>query len=258
MDNTLPENVHDPGYSTDFIGSSPVRGTAAEQKVIKNKKKQKKRKVTMAAEAIARRERHDYRESQLRLEAELAAEAHRPCSPEAVLTEPETRRPCTPAPQVFQHVLDELKLAGLSWGSFVEWISDPKSSCDAENRYEGFFCDQDQVLRVLNHWVSWRNCNSGQLLVKKWAVDHVRKRVSQEGRTATKDGLLQSRTMVIDKSFVLNFDLVGLYNRLTELCPTIEAILRSFCTTSKQLRELNEKTALRKQLVSSPRTRDYY
>ncbi|KAI0814766.1 hypothetical protein BC629DRAFT_1435903 [Irpex lacteus] len=49
-------------------------------------------------------------------------------------------------------------------------------------------------------------------------------------------------------SFVLSFDLVDLYKRLTDLCPTVEAILRSFCTTSKQRRELNEKTALRKQL----------
>lgn len=146
--------------------------------------------------------------------------------------------------------MDELELAGLSWGSFVEWVSNPDSSCDAGNRYEGFFREQDQVLRVLNHWVSWRNCNSGRQLVRRWALDHVRKRASEEGRAVTKDGLLQSRTMVIDKSFVLSFDLVDLYKRLTDLCPTVEAILRSFCTTSKQRRELNEKTALRKQLVS--------
>ncbi|KAI0814765.1 hypothetical protein BC629DRAFT_1588473 [Irpex lacteus] len=192
-DITLPADIH-PGYSSDFIGSSPVRGTAAEQKAIKNKKRQKKRKATMAAETIARRERHNYREQQLRHEAE----AQHPSPP--LLAEPESPR--TSAPQIFQHIMDELELAGLSWGSFVEWVSNPDSSCDAGNRYEGFFREQDQVLRVLNHWVSWRNCNSGRQLVRRWALDHVRKRASEEGRAVTKDGLLQSRTMVIDKLFV--------------------------------------------------------
>ena len=152
--------------------------------------------------------------------------------------------------EVYQHILDQLRTAGLTWGSFVEWVSDPTSPCEASLRYEGFFRDRAQVQRVLGHWTSWRNCTTGRMTVDQWATDRVKQRIEQEGNSATKRCILQSHTMAMDKSFILDFDLTALYEQLLALCPTTESILRVFCTTSRQSCLLNDKTALRKKLVS--------
>ena len=186
-----------------------------EKAAARRAKGQKKRKATVALASAARKDRHEWREKQF---------AHH----DSPIHQLEGIDPSLPmaedvSGEVYQHILDQLRTAGLTWGSFVEWVSDPTSPCEASLRYEGFFRDRAQVQRVLGHWTSWRNCASGRVTVDQWAIDRVKHRVTQEGNAVTKSHLLQSHSMVIDKSFVLNFDLPALYEQLVLLCPTLDS-----------------------------------
>lgn len=170
--------------------------------------------------------------------------------------EPEIEDNSKARERVFSAILDQLAVAELTCGDLVEWISDPNSSCPAENRYNGFFAAKDQVKRVLGHWSSWKNCSSGQALLRDWTLAFVSRRITKEGNKATESKLLQSRTMAIDRTFVLKFDIMRLYKELRELCqcPTTLQLFHALCTTRKQERKMKDssKMTLRKQLVSIP------
>ena len=243
-----PTKIHQEGYSSDgfttFVPSSPIRGTTKEKVAARRAKGQKKRQVTIALSNAARKDRLEWRENQLRQNGPESPDWD-PNASQSYSTQTEDI-----STEVYQCVLNQLDVAGLTWGSFIEWISDPTSSCEARLRYEGFFHNRDQVKRVLNHWTSWRNCTTGRMTVDQWATDRVKQRIEQEGNSATKSCILQSHTMAMDKSFILDFDLTALYEQLLALCPSTESILRVFCTTSRQSCLLNDKTALRKKLVS--------
>lgn len=150
---------------------------------------------------------------------------------------------------VFTSVLAELAAAELTWGDLVEWISDPDTSCPAENRYNGFLCSCRQVLQVLDQWTLWRNCLSGRRLVQEWALSYINGQVQKEGDKAMKSNILQSQKMRIDELFVLNFSLLGLYQQLSAMGSTITAILHAFSTTPRQERAMTDKIRIRKQQV---------
>lgn len=154
--------------------------------------------------------------------------------------------------KVFEDILAQLDNAGNTWGDFIEWVSDPFSSCPAHNRYDGFFRNKEQVHRVLTHWVSRRNCKTGREEVHKWTVKYLCRQISREGDTVTKSNLLQSRTMPINQAFVSGFSLLGLYRKLSMMCPITTSLLRKLATTPRQEPELakNENTEQRKQHVS--------
>lgn len=154
---------------------------------------------------------------------------------------------------VFEDVLDRLQRAGHTWGDLIEWISDPSSSCPANNRYDGFFNSADQVSQVLNNWASRHNCKSGRKAMNNWAVEHVRQKILREGDEVTKSNILQSHTMAIDRSFISGFSLTGLYRKLSMLCPVTTSLLHSLATTPRQDGSKTEQTEQRKEHVSAYR-----
>ena len=134
--------------------------------------------------------------------------------------------------EVMAEILATLSLAKLTWGDFVEWVSDPNSACPPTQRYDGFFRNPMQVTSVLAHWVSRQNCATGRQTIREWTTDHVSKLVQYEGAQATRSKLLQSHTKAVDESFALGFDLVHLYHELKKICPTIANVLSIFSTPS--------------------------
>ena len=75
--------------------------------------------------------------------------------------------------------------------------------------------------------------------------------MQKEGEQVTKSHILQSRKKLVDKSFVVGFSLVGLYQQLYTLCPTMTSILHKFSTNNKQELAMNDRIKLRKQQVST-------
>lgn len=120
----------------------------------------------------------------------------------------------------------------LLWGAFVEYVSDPDSSL-GRRRWYGFFKDEPCVNRVLNHWTSSRN-RKGRHCVRRWAVQYVSKLVDREGGKVTGAGVLRARNKPVNESFVLGFDLEKLRETLSEICPTMAGLIRTFSTTRRQ------------------------
>lgn len=88
-------------------------------------------------------------------------------------------------------------------------------------------------------------------MVQSWAVKHVSQLIAREGDEVTKSNVLQSRTMALDKTFILGFSLVGLYRKLSIICPVTTALFHSLSTTPRQQLSMNDNTEQRKQHVST-------
>lgn len=236
---TLPSGdhrhqVHD-GYSSDtsLYPTSPIRGSRAEQAQIRQRKGLRLRAKTIAAS----------RQEQTAGQADLVIdEPH--SSPLLTASIPDE----DPA-AVFQEVLQRLNTAQLTWGDFLEWASDYSSSCSFEDRYRGFFRNESQVTRVLDHWISWQNCPTGRRVLKAWTLGYICRQVQKEGDEITRSHVLQSSSKSVDESFVLKFDLLGLYKQLAATCPISISILHAVSTTPKQESAMNNKTQKRKQQV---------
>lgn len=256
---SLSQNPHD-GYESDtsYVGSSPISGTKAQQAAIRKEKKRKTQQAALLEHYRARRERNSWREMNTHQPGHLDG-ADPPGPSRNLAAEPAIPIPMVSqslpdqADAVFKDILARLQDAGHTWGDLVEWIADPLSTCPAHTRYRGFFKSSKQVSRVLNHWASKRNCKSGQKALRKWAVEHVSKEMAREGDEVTKSNLLQSHTMQLDKSFVSNFSFVGLYRKLSMLCPVTTTLFHTLATTPRQELSKTEQTEQRKQHVSTYR-----
>ncbi|KAI0354104.1 hypothetical protein OH77DRAFT_1457194 [Trametes cingulata] len=150
------------------------------------------------------------------------------------------------AHEVHEEVLRRLAEAGLSFGSLVEYVSDPANYKGAE-RYNGFFSDKGRLEKVLNAWVSSRNSKTGRARVRSWALEYIKGLVSAEGDAATRSKLLQTRTMEIDTKFSDGFSITSFRTQLLALCPTAMEILHAFSTTSRQDKEMTELSKKRKE-----------
>ncbi|KAJ3555923.1 hypothetical protein NM688_g2309 [Phlebia brevispora] len=141
--------------------------------------------------------------------------------------------------EAYRHILQYLQARSLTWGGLIEYIADPNSN-EASTRRAGFFDDPELVHRVLNYWVSWRNARPSRKIVHDWIMAYVRKQVVREGNKVTKEGILQSRKMVIDESFVLRFNLSNMYEKLRHLCPSMTMLAEAFSRTTRQDRKAKE------------------
>ncbi|KAH9836596.1 uncharacterized protein C8Q71DRAFT_707708 [Rhodofomes roseus] len=141
-------------------------------------------------------------------------------------------------------VLTFLRRQDLNWGDLVLYVSDP-SSKNGDARFEGMFGIPGRVEAVLSHWTSSQNSPTARSAIHEWILEYVKRHVAHEGHQATRDGLLQSRKKVVDEAFALNFSLMGLYDRLRALCPTMAAMLREFSMTTRQMKTLTAKSEQR-------------
>lgn len=254
-DNSPSRDLHD-GYSSDtsFVPSSPITGTKDERTAKRNERKRETQRAALLKHYAQRRERNNWRENNTHhlddIDTPLAG-------PSSLAAQPAAPSPTEDTPDrasiVFEDVLSRLQREGHTWGDLVEWISDSSSSCPARNRYDGFFKSKEQVLRVLSHWTSRQNCETGRNTLRDWATEYVGRLVAREGDEVTKSNMLQSHTMPFDKSFILGFSLVGLYQKLSTLCPVTTGLFHRLATTSRQELSMNENTEERKQHVSTYR-----
>lgn len=157
--------------------------------------------------------------------------------------------PGTAVVAIFQDILKQLKEHELTWGDFIEYLSDPRYK-QGTARYDGFFKNPGQVKRVLNHWSGWRNSPTGRRTVHEWIVEWVCRRMNKEGRAATNKGFLQSYRMVVNTSFITRFSVTNLYEKLETLSPIFLQIVHAFSTTARQLRLSTEQSLRRKKTVS--------
>lgn len=161
----------------------------------------------------------------------------------------------------FLGVLELLDKDGYTWGDLVEWISRPSSGCRSV-RWHGFFKNSLQVIRVLELW-AWKNPPTARRRVQQWAVSCACKVVSKEGDSVTESSVLQAQDLPIDDSFLLSFDLSSIHSRLRDMCPSMNQLMRAFCTTRRQeleadkpcdtlaAQELADKRMERKNTVST-------
>ncbi|KAH9840190.1 uncharacterized protein C8Q71DRAFT_746208 [Rhodofomes roseus] len=152
-----------------------------------------------------------------------------------------------PREEVLDEVLSILRAEGYTWGDLVLYLSDPASK-RGDERYEGMFDILGRIEQVLTYWTSSRNSPTGRQAVHVWALDYVEKAIRREGTRATKDGVLQSRKMVVDDGFLSRFNLSKIYDRLTALCPIMTSLLREFSTTARQRRLRTNTSAHRNDL----------
>lgn len=184
-----------------------------------------------------------------------APEAALPAIPEEnedAVEDDENDREATPELDVeaIQDALAYLTSLGLTWGDLVEYLADSPAYGEGLVRWHGFFRDAPRVIRVLNHWVSWRNGPTARKTIHDWALAYFSKLVAKEARASTKDGFLQSRLKPIDESFILGFSMSGMYAHIERLCPTFLQLAHAFSTTAWQLREMSSNSMIRKQTVS--------
>lgn len=213
----------DPGVTP----SSPVIANNNESvQDVRRRKGQKKRKRTLADQQAVRDQT---------LQDELRAIAE-----ETERMQAQRDREATEAREAsFRAALEELTKAGLTWGEFVQWVCKP--GCGRGNlRQRGMFERENQVEEVLDLWAT-KNSFKGQQKVHNWAVRYLSKVVSKEADDATGSGILMSRRMVVDESFVLKFNLQGIHHALRASCPSMASLLYAF-STSKRQRKVDKKT----------------
>ncbi|KAL6299961.1 hypothetical protein BKA93DRAFT_819674 [Sparassis latifolia] len=172
-------------------------------------KAQKKRRQTKEATAEAARSAAVVVEAELLWEQQ-SAEHEAQARKEEVLTQ----------------ILIDLQAAHLSWGDLALFISDPACGKGREC-YDRLFQVPGRVEQILTFWVSKQNSTTG--------CNAVHERIIQYASTI-------SRRMVIDEEFALNFDLMGIYNRLSEFCPIMTLLMCKFSMTTLQEKNLNENT----------------
>ncbi|KAH9907659.1 uncharacterized protein B0H18DRAFT_898221, partial [Fomitopsis serialis] len=143
-------------------------------------------------------------------------------------------------------VLTYLRRQDVTWGDLVLYVSDPASK-KGDERFDGMFAIPGRVEAVLNHWTSSQNSPTARSAIHAWILDYVKRHIAHEGHQATRDGLLQSRKMVVDEAFALQFSLTGLYDRLRALCPTMAGMLREFSMTTRQMKTLTVKSERRNE-----------
>lgn len=205
--------------------SSPIRGKTHDDK--KRAKADKRRKNSEANRlAIAEACRQQREEEGIK--AQVARAAQHAAQVAAARTAARSRA------EAYVRALAILDDADTTWGNFIAYISDPQSACPARYRYHGFFKDSEQVRTVLEWWTSRANCKSGRETVQEWAISYLERLIYREGEKASASQLLQSREHVIDKSFVLSFNLLTLYDQIKAMCPNMTRILHTFSTTKRQ------------------------
>ncbi len=160
----------------------------------------------------------------------------------------------------FERVLTMLAEDGYTWGDLVEWVSCPSSGRQADC-WAGLFRARTQVSRILDLWAS-KGSRDGRRQVHEWAVGYLEKVVNDEAQRVTCQGILQSRRLNIDDTFLRTFDLASVHARVRAMCPTMDRLMQSFSTTNRQRKEekreitteeeriLREKRRERKEAVS--------
>lgn len=213
----------DPGV----IPSSPVIANNNESvQDVRRRKGQKKRKRTLADQQAVR-------DQTLQDELRAVAEENTRMQAQRDLEVAQAREAS------FKAALEVLTNAGLTWGEFVHWICEP--ACGRGNlRQRGMFEREGQVENVLDLWAT-KNSEKGEKKIHDWAVGYLGKVVSREADAATGSGILMSRRMVVDESFVLKFNLQDIHYRLRKSCPTMASLMFAF-STSKRQRKVNEKS----------------
>ncbi len=224
-----PTREEPPDTETKF--SSPWVSNSVETtpQVIRRKARAKAQEARVRTMAAQTAERDRDREAELRagLRAVLEARAE---------AEAEAQRASAAAMEVcFDRILASLAQEGYTWGDLVEWVSRPSSGRRAD-RWAGLFRNRTQLSRILNLW-AWKGTQDMRRQVQEWAVGYMGRIVSAEAEQVTKQGVLQSRRLNIDDSFLRSFDLSGVHDRIRTLCPCMSTLLRSFSTTRRQARE---------------------
>ncbi|KAI0654698.1 hypothetical protein C8Q70DRAFT_925283, partial [Cubamyces menziesii] len=121
-----------------------------------------------------------------------------------------------------------------------------------QERWNSLFSIPGRVEQILDFWSSSRNSPTGRSAVREWAFTLMKRLMSGEAYTATRDKFLQACTIEVDPNFVLDFSLEHIRNHLTALCPMALDLFRAFSTTSRQEREQSTTSKLRKEnLVTS-------
>lgn len=147
-----------------------------------------------------------------------------------------------PMKDIAAHVFRLLDSYNVSWGTLLEFISNPNSAL-GRRRWYGFFKDENCVHQVLDHWASSRN-RKGRHRLRRWAIKYVSKLVDQEGnKVGTESGILRARNKPVNKTFVLGFELPELRQTMETLCPTMINLIKSFSTTSRQERRRRNDTS---------------
>lgn len=82
--------------------------------------------------------------------------------------------------------------------------------------------------------------------------------IYQEGQKVTASNMLQSRTKTVNASFAQGFNLLDIYSKLHELCPSMTRLLHAFSTTRRQLKTWTNKKEQQKQQASSLYNVEFY
>ncbi|KLO06208.1 hypothetical protein SCHPADRAFT_838360 [Schizopora paradoxa] len=145
-------------------------------------------------------------------------------------------------------VLDNLAKEGITFGALFKYALDtrPKGWL-----WGNIFKFDGLAHTILNALVSSRNSRTGQATVKEWAVNTTCRMMYQEGERTTRSKLLQVKTSNISADLVRNFDFEKLFSEVRKLCPTTIQVLRSFATTNRQQKTMNEAKEAKKLLSTT-------
>lgn len=142
-----------------------------------------------------------------------------------------------------------LKEQGLSFGDFIEHVSNPKNG-QGSARWHGFFSKRSQVERVLDLWAN-QSATDGQNTVRSWAVGLVEKIVQQEASKTSNSGLLRVPETGINAAFFRGFNLGSTHEQLSSTAPTSMRIFEAFATSLRQIKTAGDARFGRKRQVLS-------
>ncbi|KAI0707558.1 hypothetical protein C8T65DRAFT_576601 [Cerioporus squamosus] len=138
-------------------------------------------------------------------------------------------------------VLEFMSEQGVAYGEVLEYMSDVEQSRGVGHaRYDGLFAEPGRVERILENWVSSRNTSEkARKAVVHWIVKYVSRELDAEGNRVTKDGFLLSSRCRVNAAFAMDFNLLGLYNKIKEICPLTVNLLGSLATSTTQQKKLD-------------------
>jgi hypothetical protein len=213
--------------SSSMIDASPVRGTPKTKKAIRKVIGQKKRQDTLKKSRAQQAERA--RDNEISTAEQILKDKH----------------------AMFDAILTMLNNNGLSFAKLVEYVSDPKYG-QGNVRYQSFFRHEKTVVRILDHWVSKANSNTGRAVVHDWCIQYSSHAVNQEARELTASRYLQkAHEHGITADFILGYNPLHIFTDLSKTAPVTIAILSSAASLSGTLDDLTQATTKRKQTVST-------
>ncbi len=105
-------------------------------------------------------------------------------------------------------------------------VFDLETPSERDWHFCGFCVNKERVMCILNCWVSSGYSASMCVLVTLWALGITAKKIYQELKKITFDGLLSLKEKDVNKAFFLNYSLTAITQKMKQMASNLFTILK--------------------------------